>query len=144
CPAKAANWFVAAHAAMTKQELGCHFDAAVVAWTRLEDVSRFEKKSGPNKLPTKERPKQVGAWIMLGRGKAGAKTTVGDPGAYTVEWQGWWDSLQPEWRSKGVDRGWATDGCSGRGEDWGPLYCWGVNGMLSLLASLQFWGSAVQ
>jgi hypothetical protein len=29
------------------------------------------------------------------------------------------------------------------GREWGPLYQWGVNGTLSIVASLYFWGRGV-
>jgi hypothetical protein len=37
-----------------------------------------------------------------------------------------------------------TGGYGVNGNEWGPLYQWGVNGMLSLVASLFFWGCAVR
>ncbi|KAJ7430536.1 hypothetical protein B0H11DRAFT_1763961 [Mycena galericulata] len=143
CPSKAAEWFVDAHAAMTRQDLGCHFDALVAAWMRLEIASKYAQ--APTNLPSKGRPKQVGAWIAAARGKRGtADPKVTDPAKYTVEWQGWWDALQPKWRQKDADGRWSTTGEYGKdGSEWGPLYQWGVNGTLSLLASLYFWGCAV-
>ncbi|KAJ7468411.1 hypothetical protein B0H11DRAFT_2305430 [Mycena galericulata] len=144
CPAKAAAWFVDAHAAMTRQDLGCHFDGLVAAWTRLEAASKYEQ--GPTNLPSKGRPKQVGTWISSARGTRGtADPKVLDPAKYAVEWQEWWNSLQPEWRKKDADGMWSTTGGYGKdGKEWGPLYQWGVNGTLSLLASLYFWGSAIR
>ncbi|KAJ7325484.1 hypothetical protein DFH08DRAFT_1085166 [Mycena albidolilacea] len=61
CPPQAASWFVDAHTAMTKVDLGCHYHALVAAWTRMEQASRFEH--GPTNLSHKGRPKQVTTWI---------------------------------------------------------------------------------
>ncbi|KAJ7487164.1 hypothetical protein FB451DRAFT_1228881 [Mycena latifolia] len=116
CPAKAPTWFAEAHAAMTRTDLGCHFHAV------------------------------VGSWIGAGRGKrGGAAVEVTDPVAYAVEWQGWWDSLEPGWRRRDADGRWnVVNGYGEKGREWGPLYRWGVNGMLSVVASLYFWGCAVR
>jgi hypothetical protein len=56
----------------------------------------------------------------------------------------WWGSLQPEWREKDADGSWSVArGYGGGGREWGPLYQWGVNGVLSVVASLYFWGCSV-
>ncbi|KAJ6525807.1 hypothetical protein DFH09DRAFT_936506, partial [Mycena vulgaris] len=124
-------------------DLGCHFEALVAAWTRVEAASRFEQD--PNKLPTKHRPKAVTEWVGNGRARRGIPPPqVEDAAAYAAQWQQWWDSLQPGWRKRDVDGRWATDGLySPDGKEWGLLYRWGVNGKLSILASLYFWGCAV-
>ncbi|KAJ7830849.1 hypothetical protein B0H13DRAFT_2371782 [Mycena leptocephala] len=67
CPPKAAAWFVDAHAAMTMVDLGCHFQAVIVAWTRVEAASKYEQ--GPTKLSTIGRPEQVKRWVA-GAGEA--------------------------------------------------------------------------
>ncbi|KAJ7156552.1 hypothetical protein C8R43DRAFT_883837, partial [Mycena crocata] len=143
CPAKAAQWFVDAHAEMTKEDLGPHFNAVVAAWTRMEAASKY--KAGPTLLPTKGRPVQVTNWINRGqRGKRHCDTTVADPEAYEQQWQGWWDSLQPGWRTLDGDGCWSKTEYGEQGKEWGALYQWGVNGTLSVLASLYFWGYAVR
>ncbi|KAJ7828480.1 hypothetical protein B0H14DRAFT_3718817 [Mycena olivaceomarginata] len=139
CPPQAASWFADAHAAMTKVDLGCHYHALVAAWTRMEQASRFEH--GPTNLSPKGRPKQVTTWI--GRLRKGTEPVVDDPATYAIQWQAWWDSLQPAWRTKDVDRQWLVVGGYGDGgREWGPLYQWGINGVLSIVASLFFWGRA--
>ncbi|KAJ7882979.1 hypothetical protein B0H14DRAFT_3751569, partial [Mycena olivaceomarginata] len=120
CPPKAPEWFVDAHARMTKIDLGCHYHALVAAWTRMEKASRFEHGPPSHNLPTKFRPKQVGVWI--GRSRRGTEPTVDDPAAYAVQWQAWWDSLQPAWRKKDDDGQWSVTGGYGEGgREWGPL-----------------------
>ncbi|KAJ7764950.1 hypothetical protein DFH07DRAFT_738097 [Mycena maculata] len=142
CPPKAAQSFVSAHAAMTRVGLGCHFNALIEAWTRVEAASKFEQ--GVTNLPSKGRPPQVGTWIASARAtRGGSQPTVSDPAAYARQWQAWWDSLQPEWRKKDADGTWSVEGYGGNGNEWGPLTQWGVNGTLSVVASLYFWGCTV-
>ncbi|KAK7019608.1 hypothetical protein R3P38DRAFT_3199258 [Favolaschia claudopus] len=140
CPANAKPWFVDAHQAMTQVDLGCHYFALVAAWIRLEAASRFEHS--PTNLPAKFRPKQVGTWIANSR--RGPLPAVKDPVRYAKDWQTWWDSLQPAWRARESTGEWSiTRGYGQNGREWGPLYHWGVNGVLSVVASLCFWGRAV-
>ncbi|KAJ7454349.1 hypothetical protein B0H11DRAFT_1740517 [Mycena galericulata] len=141
CPAKAPDWFVEARAAITKVDLGAHYDALIAAWTRMEAASRFE--NGPTNLPSKGRPKEVGTWIAGGRGKRGKEPVVTDPTRYAAEWQAWWDYLQPEWRKKGEDGKWIWEGGYTKDQEWGRLMQWGVNGNLTVVASLYFWGCSV-
>ncbi|KAJ7676722.1 hypothetical protein DFH06DRAFT_1317333 [Mycena polygramma] len=128
CPDDAAPWFVHARTEMT----------------RIEYASCFQ--NGPTNLSPKGRPKQVGAWIANGRlvngRKRQADVAVPDPTAYALVWQEWWDKLQPAWRKRAKDGRWSVEGRYD-GQDWGPLYHWGVNGVLNLVASLCFWGRCV-
>ncbi|KAK7012744.1 hypothetical protein R3P38DRAFT_3208578 [Favolaschia claudopus] len=129
CPSAAPKWFVDAHRLMTHDDLGCHYHALVAAWTRMEKASRFEH--GPTKLPHKLRPQQVSTWITSGR--RAAPPAVQNPADYAVIWQAWWDSLQPSWRSRDGDGRWSiVDGYGMAGREWGPLYHWGANGVLSV------------
>ncbi|KAK6975114.1 hypothetical protein R3P38DRAFT_3238013 [Favolaschia claudopus] len=140
CPAGAPPWFSSAHAAMTKDDLGCHYHALVAAWTRMEVASRFE--FSPTNLSAKLRPKEVGLWISSSRR---VEQVVTDPTAYALQWQQWWDSLQPSWRIRGVDGRWVVSEKYGAGgKEWGSLYRWGINGVLTIVASLYFWGRAVR
>ncbi|KAJ7140438.1 hypothetical protein C8R46DRAFT_1046938 [Mycena filopes] len=143
CPPKAAVWFADMHAQMTARNLGPHYDAVVAAWTRIEAASKYAQ--GPTNLPKKLRPDQVNHWIARAR-KSSRGTSVLDPAAYALVWQDWWDSLQPSWRTKEPAGTWAMSGSYGPddGEAWGALFQWGINGVLSIVASLQFWGLAIQ
>ncbi|KAK6971922.1 hypothetical protein R3P38DRAFT_2813181 [Favolaschia claudopus] len=140
CPAAAAKWFSDAYAAMTRVELGFNYQALIIAWARMEKASRYEH--GPTNLSSKLRPAEVSTWIT--RGRRGYEPVVRNPAEYAKAWQKWWDSLQPEWRTKDTDGAWSVvSGYGGGGREWGPLYQWGVNGVLSIVASLCFWGRAV-
>ncbi|KAK6992781.1 hypothetical protein R3P38DRAFT_3429464 [Favolaschia claudopus] len=139
CPPKAPDWFADARTVLTKQDLGVHYQAVIAAWTRMEEASRFEHS--PTNLPAKFRPKQLGPWITRGRR---TEFSVEDPIEYSAQWQAWWDSLQPAWRKRGTDGCWEVENGYGEGgREWGSLYQWGVNGVLTIVASLYFWGRAV-
>ncbi|KAJ7903971.1 hypothetical protein B0H13DRAFT_2334985 [Mycena leptocephala] len=141
-PRGAAPWFIHAHEQVTKEHLGCHFNAVLAAWIRVEAASKYE--SGPTTLSKTGRPEIITTWISRLRGKRTCDTSIADPAAYAVTWQNWWDTLQPKWRKKDTDGAWSmTGGYGPNGNEWGPLYQWGVNGTLSLVASLFFWGCAV-
>ncbi|KAJ6561830.1 hypothetical protein B0H19DRAFT_944383 [Mycena capillaripes] len=143
CPAKAAVWFVDAHAEMTCTDLDCHFHALIAAWTRVEAASRYE--SGSTKLSTTGRPVQVKTWVAHAQGKRPCDTSIPDVAVYAAGWQLWWDALQPAWRKRDGNGKWSVDGGYGRdGKEWGPLYQWGPNGTLNVVASLYFWGIAVR
>ncbi|KAJ7105443.1 hypothetical protein C8R43DRAFT_906590 [Mycena crocata] len=143
CPPKAAAWFSDAHTQMTAVDLGYHFNALVAAWTRVEAASKF--KAGPTNLPKPGRPTQVSAWIGGGRSARSGKTKVTKVETFEKEWAVWWDSLQPSWRKRDTDGTWSVVGGYGSdGKEWGDLTQWGVNGTLSLVAGLYFWGCAVQ
>ena len=51
--------------------------------------------------------------------------------------------MQPRWRKKGKDKKWECTAYGDGGREWGPLYQWGVNETLSIVASLYFWGVAI-
>jgi hypothetical protein len=121
------------------RRLGIHFHALVNAWTRIEAASRFEH--APTNLLHRLRPAQVGRWITGQRGRRPADTAISDPIQYAKEWETWWATLQPHWRVQGSDGKWVVGGAYGT--DWGVLFQWGVNGVLSILAALYFWGCAV-
>ncbi|KAJ7173287.1 hypothetical protein C8R46DRAFT_892581 [Mycena filopes] len=143
CPGDAPPWFVNARGEMTTVDLGPHFDALLAAWTRIEYASRFEH--GPTNLSAKGRPKQVGCWVADGRKKRPrTDVSIPDPAAYAVDWQAWWDSLQPGWRKKDAGGEWLAEAYGEGGAEWGKLYQWGVNGTLNVVASLYFWGCAIR
>ncbi|PPQ76153.1 hypothetical protein CVT24_006578 [Panaeolus cyanescens] len=105
----------------------------------LEAYSRFQGRYGyldDRRLPKKGRPAFVDEWIRVGRTRSfnwrPRKLVLKD-----VEkgFQAWWVTLQPSWRvEKGVI---AKDKLEG---DWDSLRLPGVNGMLSVVAALYFWG----
>jgi hypothetical protein len=80
CPTNAPTWFVDGRSRITEVDIGPHYEAVVVAWTRIEEASRFEQ--APTNLPSKHRPKQVTAWIG---GRRTARPDVADPVEYAAQ-----------------------------------------------------------
>ncbi|KAJ7877125.1 hypothetical protein B0H14DRAFT_2342452, partial [Mycena olivaceomarginata] len=128
-------WFVTAHKRLTGVKLGLHYNAVVAAWVRIEKASRFEE--GDDRLPATNRPGPVSTWMRSKK----ATPKILNIEAFVVAWQGWWDSLQPSWRTKQGDAKWKLGGqYGGKGADWGSLYTWGPHGVVSIVASLYMWG----
>ncbi|KAJ7050234.1 hypothetical protein C8F01DRAFT_1001054 [Mycena amicta] len=115
-------------------DLGSRYNALVMAWIALErgyswgTVSLF--------IPASGRPKQVGSWIRSRR-KAGKATKIPNVSLYAKEWWSWWGKSQPSWRK-------VKDGRPARtkadGRSWEGLVVPGLNGMISVVASLYWWG----
>jgi hypothetical protein len=126
---------------MTKVNLGAHFNALLDAWTRSEAACQFENPRAA--LPKSHRPEQIAHWIKDARGNRNRPDpSVKNTAQYETEWWAWWDSLQPEWRTRHADGSWVVGGPYGK--DWDTLAYWGENGVLSVVAALYFWGCAVQ
>ncbi len=101
----------------------------------------FEKGSADRssaRLGAQSRPQAVTDWIRRARLNT-YNPQINSVATFAKEFNAWWASLQPAWR---------TDGGRGvlrrDGEDWECLRCSGINGLLSVLAALFFWGCAVQ
>jgi hypothetical protein len=149
-PADAPKWLKDSIKDLTKLDLGCHYTSLLAALIRLEGLARYEpQKSGPQRLPSPKatpRPAAISDWVRGGRGtKTKNSPTVKDVAKYAREWDHWWDSLQPEWRMRklGEAPGWRVDVAYRDDWEWGALDCYGVNGLLSAVAGLYFWGVAV-
>ncbi|KAJ7780823.1 hypothetical protein DFH07DRAFT_950048 [Mycena maculata] len=123
-----------------EDDLGCHFDSLKAALVRLESKYGWESENR-RKLPIKGRPAQIHSWIKGGRGsKTKVPPCINDVDEYSKEWATWWDSMQPEWRTRGADGYWEVGGERGGTEEWGALEAPGPNGCLSVVGSLYFWG----
>jgi hypothetical protein len=64
---------------------------------------------------------------------------VKDISTFESEWWAWWIALQLSWRP--TERPLPTETY---GNDWTTLIAPGANGMLGVIASLYWWGKAVQ
>ncbi|KAJ7214591.1 hypothetical protein B0H12DRAFT_976854, partial [Mycena haematopus] len=98
---------------------------------------------GSSHMETKHRPHQVGGWIARGR-KWNHPPSLGDElgtremDGWVARWWGWWESLQPAERA-------LVDGELSRPEeaDWDKMAAMhGKNGLLQVMATLCWWGSA--
>ncbi|KAJ7080722.1 hypothetical protein C8R43DRAFT_1143069 [Mycena crocata] len=140
-PANAPPWLVDAIAHLSRQNLGCHFDSVLVVLVRLEEAAGLEvEDSQRGRLPAekKTRPAEIHDWIRGGRGSKAKGYPKASILKYPQKYMAWWDSLQPQWRKRDPDGKLITGG--EYGADWGVLDCSGVNGCLSAVAGLYFWG----
>ncbi|KAJ7715981.1 hypothetical protein B0H16DRAFT_1339399 [Mycena metata] len=147
-PQNAPTWLVSAVEDLTRMDLGCHYSLVVAALIPLESAAKYGKDDD-GRLPAAQkgptaRPKVLAAWIRAGRGtKSKSQPTVDSLDTFVKEWNGWWDSMQPEWRERNRQGRWRIDPPYRKEWDWGVLETYGVNGILSVVAGIDFWGVAV-
>ncbi|KAJ7018846.1 hypothetical protein C8F04DRAFT_976565, partial [Mycena alexandri] len=139
-PVDTPPWLRTVLSHLMARDLGCHYKSLLTALVRLEESAGFEQNG--KALPTsKWRPLKVQKWI---RGARGSRTKtlpeVHDVAAYAKAWNAWWDALQPPWRKRGEDGLWIVGGKYGA--EFGALDASGINGCISIVASLCFWGAA--
>jgi len=117
-------------------DLGPSWNQLVKAWAAFEAKSDFKELK---KLSTTNRPSAVKSWIQRARTSAW-RPVISNLADYESEFTAWWSSLQPEWRksSSGKILFSKVDG------DWEVLRRPGLNGILSVMAALFFWGVALQ
>ncbi|KAJ7040189.1 hypothetical protein C8F04DRAFT_1178284 [Mycena alexandri] len=147
-PEKAPDWLHTSVADLTKVDLGCHYASVVAALIRVEAASRYDDDGSQLPAGTKgaqARPKVISAWVRGGRGtKSKTQPTVESISKFVTEWNGWWDSMQPAWRERNGQGRWRVDPPYRKEWDWGVLDTYGVNGILSAVAGIYFWGVTVR
>ncbi|KAJ7017740.1 hypothetical protein C8F04DRAFT_1278922 [Mycena alexandri] len=147
-PAKAPAWLASSVEDLTRVDLGCHYTSVVAALIRLETAAKYGNNN-EGRLPAAQkglsaRPKVISAWIRGGRGtRSKVAPTVGNVAAFVTEWDGWWDAMQPEWRERNRQGRWRVDPPHRKEGDCGVLETYGINGILSVVAGIYFWGVAV-
>lgn len=113
---------------------------------KLERVFQEKGMKGSPKqsIPGINRPAIVGTWITAGRcdRSAGQNMNVAPAqlGKLEADFRKWWDGMQPGWRIRDKDGNWDRGSYEG---DWGNMVCPGRNGMLSVVATLSWWGRKV-
>ena len=131
------DWFTAAISMLEGEKgLGTTWAKLVKAWAAFEDGAGYE---GTKKLLTTHRPDAIKAWIGRARSPTW-RPIIPDTSAYESEYMLWWTAIQPLWR-KGSDGSLIFSKVDG---DWGVLQRPGLNGMLSVMAGLLFWGVALR
>jgi hypothetical protein len=101
----------------------------------------FEAKEGYKEVgrPTASgRPEVVSQWISRARSVTW-RPNIMDVKGYEAKYNEWWKRLQPDWRvvNGRVDVN-LTQG------NWESLRMPGLNGFLSIISALFYWGMAVQ
>lgn len=137
--ANQSNWLPAAFA-FVNVDLGKEYASFVGQWIDWEMSNLEAKKS--SRLKSTFRPPELENWIRKQRYTKPKNTVILKPErvqAFADHVWAYWCALQPSWR---------TMAANGRmplisttyGKDWMPLNHYGMNGWLSLLACLQWWG----
>ncbi|KAJ3492554.1 hypothetical protein NLJ89_g11211 [Agrocybe chaxingu] len=108
-------------------------------WLRLlEEWEAFQEEvnafADNRMLSAKRRPKSIALWIGRARNPT-YRPSNPNPKIDETDYKAWWMGLQPEWR---VVKGRVVN--SSMEGDWSCLQLPGVNGVLSVIAALFFWG----
>ncbi|KAE9391052.1 hypothetical protein BT96DRAFT_832549 [Gymnopus androsaceus JB14] len=109
-----------------------NWKALVEAWFQLEEAKGFQEVGQGKGLPTKDHPKAVGTWIGLGRTKV---TPTNEGQTLRTELLHWWKTFNPSWHQTSFTGEFLQ---SGEG-DWGILDMSGRNGLLSVIACMNWW-----
>ncbi|KAJ7130585.1 hypothetical protein C8R44DRAFT_613992 [Mycena epipterygia] len=118
-------------------DLGPNYASLMDALIRIEEAQGFPSET--RGALTTGRPGVVNDWIQSGRGcRSKTLPKITKIRAYPQVWHSWWDSLQPEWRTQDGEGRWKIGG--EYSNDWDVLDCPGPNGLLSVVASIYFWG----
>ena len=105
-------------------------------WAAFEEKEGFKERG---KLSPKGRPACIFEWIQRGRSPTW-RPVIANIAAFEKAFHAWWVSLQPKWRVSGK----ATILTEDVEGDWEILSKPGMNGLLSVLAGLFYWGRIVQ
>ncbi|KAJ7104604.1 hypothetical protein C8R44DRAFT_640076 [Mycena epipterygia] len=138
CPDDTAPWFRHAFQEVAREDLGVAYSEVLRAFIEMERQKGFVKGTG-KLVSSQERPAQVSEWVRDGRGRTKAMLAVTNVAAFEKTWWGWWLGMQPEWRECGTGGRPETPQKYGKG--WGGMLG-GQNGVLSVVASLYWWGYA--
>ncbi|THU80354.1 hypothetical protein K435DRAFT_583641, partial [Dendrothele bispora CBS 962.96] len=116
------------------------WEDAVNVLVSLESVYGFQ--TSHKSLSRTSRPPAVKHWVEGGRKQAIPTVIQGTkPDAFEPEVVGWWNQLQPDWRtlaagSTELEGGKWTREVKG---DWKALRQPGINGLYSVLACMKWW-----
>ena len=118
----------------SESAMGKEWMELVRIWASFEVRSRYEEVS---KLGPTDRPSAVGEWI--GRARPSTwRPVIGNLVKYESAFWKWWSGIQPEWRVE--DEELVRERLVG---DWEPLQRPGMNGIVSVMVALFYWGLAV-
>lgn len=101
-------------------------------WVIFEQKAEFK---GRGKLSAKKRPTIISEWIQRARSPTW-RPVITNVSTFEKSFHVWWLSLQPKWRL-GEDGNILTQNLDG---DLDCLRKPGLNGLLSVMASLFYWG----
>lgn len=131
-PPDAPAWLKSASRMLRSEALGIEWMELVKIWEAFETGEGF---SSPGKLAAAGRPRCVADWIQRARAPA-YRASITKPTEFGHAFMAWWTSLQPKWRQSAGAPLAKTPG------DYDDIRKPGVNGLLSAVAALFFWGLA--
>lgn len=139
------EWLKEAESRLHKFDLDVSFTKLVTTWVRLEATNPGGDGTQLPFLPATKRPAWVTYWIARGRGKE-EDFTGKSATKLEKDWWNWWIALQPAVRNLRV-----SDALLGKRDhttqvaedEWGSLNTRGINGLLSVLMALGWWGTIV-
>ncbi|KAJ7722531.1 hypothetical protein B0H16DRAFT_1266073, partial [Mycena metata] len=143
CPADAAAWFSAAYRDITKVDVGGNFNALLGVFCELERAYKWEKGRKNKELGKVNRPPAASDWISRARGsrvrpESNTVPKIVSLAVYEREWWSWWATLQPD---AGRPNRFARETYpTPKPENWDPLRVPGQNGILTVVATLYWWG----
>ncbi|KAJ6542993.1 hypothetical protein B0H19DRAFT_898029, partial [Mycena capillaripes] len=153
CPAGAAQWFSDVYTEVSGHNLGGIYNTLLAVWGELERAFKYEKSGAkaPWNAKNANRPAVLEKWVKAGHGMwgtlgNGVAPPIGAIAVFDAAWWRWWGGVQPSWRVK--DTGNAQRFLRGNYldatvENWATLRHPGPNGALSFVATLYWWGMAV-
>ena len=121
---------------INKPHLGDHWVELIRLWVEFEEKEGFKERK---KLGTKSRPAFVAEWICYAHSPTW-RPSITDVLTLETSFQAWWKGLQPSWQMS-EDRLTVLDKMNG---DWDQLRQPGLNGLLSVIACLFYWGCKAQ
>ncbi|KAJ7825874.1 hypothetical protein B0H14DRAFT_2368606, partial [Mycena olivaceomarginata] len=142
CPQDAPPWFQHTFKEVSRQCLGTDYDALLEAFTAWEQSSGWAASGKLKALPNAPRPTQLADWIKDARGKTLAVRLITDTKCFATTWWQWWTGMQPSWRDSRCGRAGSRCVAVLDKADWGSLQTSGQNGLLSVVATLYWWGCA--
>ncbi|PBK63850.1 hypothetical protein ARMSODRAFT_893784 [Armillaria solidipes] len=134
------QWFVLAYNAFAAGGLGSTYGDLLTTFATLEKTLGFQQvRMG---LQAKGRPELLSFWVGRGRMKRAMPVLkMEDIPEFRDTWWAWWRSLQPGWRKPGSVGRMQQDLY---GDKWTSLNVSGPNGWLGIVATLFWWGKAVE
>ena len=129
-------WFTAALSMMENPDLGKTWSKLVEVWTLFETQADYEEVK---KLSTINRPEAIKTWIQRSRPSVW-RPVIDDVQVYEAKYITWWTGLQPNWRKSNGKLVFSRV----IGGDWEQLRRPGLNGLVSVMAALLFWGVVLQ
>ncbi|KAJ7186916.1 hypothetical protein C8R46DRAFT_864987, partial [Mycena filopes] len=152
CPSEAAAWFANCYREVTATNLGGVFNGLLGVYIEVERGYKWEKGQGSSLGGTANRPKPLTQWVTAGRGlrgggmAKGAGPSIGSIAVFDDVWWRWWGRLQGSWRkAEGSKPGRFERGAYPESaESWEGMRHPGQNGLLSVVATLYWWGKMVQ